>query len=229
MQARAALLVLAATVAGCAVTARRPVPGPEEDVSSNVRSTPARRCAEDPLVAAWTRRLRTNRALQATTQRDLARGAPYLPRLRSILGEAGVPPALALLPLVESGFRADMRGRHGERGLWQLRPATARRFQLVVQASRDDRLNAERATRGAAAYLSFLYGRYGDWPLALAAYNAGEGRVDRALARRPGATFWELARARRLPRSSCEYVPRFLAVIGLVDGTPACLGAEEAI
>src|SRR5437016_1956453 len=78
-------------------------------------------------------------------------------------------------------------------GLWQLRPATARRFGLVVDAERDDRADPAQATRAAARYLGYLHRRYRDWPLALAAYNAGEGRIDRALARQPHATFWELS------------------------------------
>src|SRR5205823_3533825 len=81
---------------------------------------------------------------------SLARGSRYLPGLRRILEANGVPPSLALLPVIESGFYPTARGRRGERGLWQLRRATARRFGLVVNAHRDDRLAPERATRAAA-------------------------------------------------------------------------------
>ena len=133
---------------------------------------------------------------------------------------------LALLPAIESSFYATARGRRGERGLWQLRRATARRFGLVVNAHRDDRLQPERATRAAARYLHILYERYGDWPLALAAYNAGERRVDRALARDPEASFWSLAERGWLPRISREYVPRFFAVVRVAgEREPTALGS----
>ena len=108
----------------------------------------------------------------------------------------------------------------------QLRRATARRFGLVVNAHRDDRLAPERATRAAARYLHVLYEHYGDWPLALAAYNAGERRVDRALARDPEASFWRLAERGWLPRISSEYVPRFFAVVRVAgEHEPTAVGS----
>ena len=176
----------------------------------------------NPRIDLWEQRLRAQPSLRQATEESLARGAAYLPLLCAILGEQGLPADLALLPVVESGFWPTARGRSGERGLWQLRRATARRFGLVVNARRDDRLHPERATRAAARYLVFLHARFGEWPLALAAYNAGERRVDRALARGRGADFWRLADRRLLPRISREYVPHFLAVVRMTD-----LGASQ--
>jgi membrane-bound lytic murein transglycosylase D len=124
--------------------------------------------------------------------------------------------------LIESGFYADARGHLDEVGLWQLRAETARRFGLRVGGGADDRLDPERSTRAAARYLRYLHRRYDDWPLALAAYNAGERRVDRELERSPDATFWDLAKARRLPRISREYVPRFLAVVRVAEWGERC-------
>src|SRR5207247_1780227 len=113
-----------------------------------------------------------------------------------------------------------------ERGLWRLRRATARRFGLVVNAHRDDRVHPERATRAAAHYLRLLHDRYGDWALALAAYNAGERRVDRALARDPEASFWRLAERGYLPHTSREYVPRFYALLRMAgEREPTALGS----
>src|SRR5262249_17268351 len=159
------------------------------------------------------RRLRAEAWLRQSTEESLTRGAPYLTSICAILGDHGLPPELALLPVVESEFQPTARGRAGERGLWQLRRATARRFGLVVNARRDDRLRPERATHAAARYLALLYTRFGDWPLALAAYNAGEHRVDRALKRGRATDFWQLADRRLLPRISREYVPHFLALV----------------
>jgi hypothetical protein len=170
-------------------------------------------CVPHPRVEQWEQRLRSQRALRDATEESLARGEPYLPRLRAIMARHGVPESLALLPALESGFYPNARGRYGELGLWQLRRPTARRFGLVVSKTRDERLSPERSTEAAALYLRHLRARYGDWPLALAAYNAGERRVDRALARHPDATFWQLADEDSLPRTSQDFVARFLAMV----------------
>ena len=100
--------------------------------------------------------MRTRRELADDTRETMARGAPYLPQLRQLVVDAGLPAGLALLPAVESGFEPRARGRHGELGLWQLRPATARRFGLVVNSQRDDRTDPARSTRAAVRYLRFL-------------------------------------------------------------------------
>jgi len=221
----AALVVPAVLVAGCASTRRvapstptvsretpgiatRPAPAPP---------APALGMQTHRRIDVWERRLRVRPELRRETEESLARGASYMSDLCAILAEYGLPSSLALLPVVESGFWPNAKGRADERGLWQLRRATARRFGLVVNGHRDDRVNPERATRGAARYLRFLRARYGDWPLALAAYNAGEHRVDRALARDPDADFWRLADHGALPRTSREYVPRFLAVVRMTE------------
>lgn len=157
--------------------------------------------------------MRSQRPHSWTARRSLERGQPYLPRLREIMAEQGLPTSLALLPAIESGFRPKARGRFGDVGMWQLRSPTARRFGLVVHETRDDRLDPFRSSQAAARYLRYLHRRYRDWPFALAAYNAGEGRVDRARKRHPGANFWQLADGGHLPRTSRHFVPRFLAIV----------------
>jgi membrane-bound lytic murein transglycosylase D len=217
-------LVLTAALTACGVT-RHVVPEVRTpvEVSPRPRAVPEPlACIADPRIDQWERRLRSPRGVGDAMRADMVRGARYLPHLRPIVSESGLPLGLALLPAVESGFQPRARGRAGEVGLWQLRPATARRFGLVVTPQRDDRFVPDRATRAAARYLRFLHARYRDWPLALAAYNAGEGRVDRALTRRPRATFWELAGAGLLPRRNRDYVPRFLALVRINGGTASC-------
>ncbi|MGH7894563.1 MAG: lytic transglycosylase domain-containing protein [Candidatus Binatia bacterium] len=175
-----------------------------------------------PRTLAWTRRLCASSAERAMAVLGISHRRAQLPRLEAVLAQHGLPRALLAVPAIESRFHADARGSHGELGIWQLRPATARRFGLQVSDERDDRTHLERATRAAASYLAFLHERYDDWPLAIAAYNAGEGRVDRALARRPGATFWDLAEYRVLPKLSRDYVPKVFAVVRIVAAPETC-------
>lgn len=179
-------------------------------------------CFDHPLIDVWENRLRTHRALRVTTIDSVVRGNQYLGRFREMLRDAGLPPSLALLPVVESSFRVNARGPGGSVGLWQLQAPTARRFGLIVNRRHDERLDPERATQAAVAYLSMLHDRYEDWPLALAAYNAGEGRVDRALKRLPGADYWGLIEAHRLSAITRDYVPRFFATVRMVEASPAC-------
>jgi transglycosylase-like protein with SLT domain len=217
MRGRMALAGLVALGAGCALM-RDAAPPPTGGARVTSIRPPVAPPSEfhalaNPRIDMWEHRLRSQPSLRAATEESLTRGAVYLPALCAILGEYGLPSDLALLPVVESGFWPTARGRAGERGLWQLRRDTARRFGLVVNARRDDRVHPERATRAAARYLVFLHARYRDWPLALAAYNAGERRVDRALRRGRCGDFWQLADRRLLPRTSSDYVPHFLAVV----------------
>lgn len=224
------LLLAIVGLGGCAVTRRGPapvLPAAEPVVAAPPAAAPSPDvigCLEHPLIDAWEERLRSEPMLREWTEQSVARGAAYLPRLRAILAENGVPADLALLPVIESGFQPRARGRAGELGLWQLRRPTARRFGLQVSRKRDDRLHPERATLAAARYLRFLRARYGEWPLALAAYNAGEHRIDRALAAHPSADFWALADSGSLPRTSCEFVARFIAVVRLAEDDPATCG-----
>ncbi len=103
------------------------------------------------------------------------------PVVEPILRHHGVPSDVAAVILVESGARADALSPRGARGLWQLMPDTARRYGLRVDDTEDDRLDIFRATAAAAQYLHDLYAQFGDWKLALAAYNAGEANVGSAI------------------------------------------------
>lgn len=137
-----------------------------------------------------------------------------------IFAEEGVPQALLVVAQVESGFDPRAVSAKGARGLWQLMPETAQRFGLRVDAQADERTHPARSTRVAARYLRELYLHFGDWLLALAAYNAGEGRVESAIARaatrNPStslrASFWHLAALGLLPEETRRFVPAVLSL-----------------
>ena len=143
------------------------------------------------------------------------------PRMERFLGyihqrvqARGMPSELALLPIVESALDPYAFSPGGAAGLWQFMPATGRRFGLNRSWWYDGRRDPVAATEAALDYLQMLHRKFDDWPLAIAAYNAGEGSVQRAQRRSPdGATFWELP----LPRETRAYVPRLLALSALVD------------
>lgn len=129
----------------------------------------------------------------------------------TILEREGLPRELLAVPLIESGFDPFAESPKGARGLWQLMPDTARRYGLNPDGLFDERLDPLRSTIAATRYLKDLYGLWGDWALALAAYNAGEGRVGRALAASPSPDFLTLASRGLLPQETREYVPAVLA------------------
>ncbi|MBI3698392.1 MAG: lytic transglycosylase domain-containing protein [Acidobacteria bacterium] len=111
---------------------------------------------------------------------------------------------------VESQFNPRAISPKGARGLWQLTPGTARRFGLRVDAHDDERVDPARSTRAATRYLAYLHGLFGDWRLVLAAYNAGESRVLRAIEHGGTRDFYELSRRGLLPEETRRYVPAVL-------------------
>jgi len=127
-----------------------------------------------------------------------------------IFVEEGVPLELLVVAEVESGFNPLALSPKGARGPWQLMPATAERFGLRVNERMDERIHPERSTRVAARYLRKLYEMFGDWRLALAAYNAGEQRVTKAVERGGTRDFWRLAELQLLPMETQRYVPAIL-------------------
>ena len=145
-----------------------------------------------------------------------ARREPWLPEVANILGQHGLPASLVGVAAVESGFNPQALSPKGARGLWQLMPETARRYGLAVGPGRDERLDPVKSTHAAARYMKDLYAQFQDWPLAFAAYNAGEKRVERALERRGADNFWTLSRRAALPEETRRYVP---AVLAKLEGT----------
>lgn len=129
---------------------------------------------------------------------------------KEIFRQAGVPTELLTVAEVESGFQPRALSPKGALGLWQFMPETARRYGLRVDGQVDDRLNPELETRAAARYLHDLYLRFRDWPLALAAYNAGENTVQAAIMQHGTMDFWALRQWHLLPEETRSYVPAIL-------------------
>ena len=132
-------------------------------------------------------------------------------RLRSVLEpifrDEGVPVELSAVVLVESGGLPAALSPKGARGVWQFMPDTARRYGLIVDGSRDERLDVVKSTHAAAQYLRDLRLRFGDWSLALAAYNAGESAVSKAIERNQSSAVDSILASEFLPAETRSYVP----------------------
>lgn len=173
----------------------RPTPSPEP------------RSAAIPYYGLWQARVRA---------RPLPAGAPALmPTLRAAFAAEGVPPELAWIAEAESSLNPSARSPAGARGLFQLMPDTARELGLSTFLP-DDRTNPEKSAHAAARRLRALHAQFGTWPLALAAYNAGAGRVARAVGG-PGRPGYAGA-AGRLPAETRMYVPKVCALVALRTG-----------
>jgi len=144
-----------------------------------------------------------------------ARAQTYVSRLRPIFNAQGTPPALVWLAEVESSFDPDARSPAGAVGMFQFMALTARAQGLAL-SPRDERLDPDKSARAAAKYLRYLYGRFGDWRLALAAYNAGETRVHTLLTRYKTRNYSVIST--RLPAETQMYVPKIEATVGKREG-----------
>jgi membrane-bound lytic murein transglycosylase D len=196
----------------------------EDDLASTVHDIPI-----DPnrRVLAYVQ-LFTGR-LRDWIQTSLQRGTRYLPMIQSVFRAEGLPLDLAYVPLIESAFKPNALSRAKAKGVWQFMKQTALENGLRHDWYIDERADPEKATVAAAKYLRTLHKMFGDWHLALASYNGGPGRVQRALKKARVDDFWELSETSRfLPRETREYVPMILAAI-IIARNPAQYGfAVEA-
>lgn len=153
--------------------------------------------------------------LKSYLEEGLTRGMQFLPMIQDVFRAEGLPLDLAYIPLVESAFKPSALSRAKARGMWQFMRGTALENGLTHDWYIDERAEPEKATRAAAKYLKTLNGMFdGDWHLALASYNGGPGRVQRAIKRSGRSDFWKLtATSRYLPRETRDYVPLILAAI----------------
>jgi len=146
------------------------------------------------------------------TKNVIAKSTLYFPVMEKYLAKYNLPDELKYLSIVESGLNAQAISRAGAGGLWQFMPYTGRSYALHQDWYIDERFDPEQSTEAACEYLSMLYNMFGDWELALAAYNSGPGNVRKAI-RRSGykKNFWEIYRY--LPRETRSYVPQFVAIM----------------
>jgi membrane-bound lytic murein transglycosylase D len=142
----------------------------------------------------------------------LQRAGRYRPMIQRILAEEGIPQELIHLAQAESGFYPRAVSRMKASGMWQFMAFRGREYGLEQTQWKDDRFDPEKATRAAARHLRDLYEQFGDWYLAIAAYNCGPGAVERAVERSGYADFWELRARRLLPLETSNYVPIILAM-----------------
>ncbi len=146
-------------------------------------------------------------------QEWLTRFYAYRPLVEQIFVEVGLPKELIYLSLVESGFNPRAYSRARASGPWQFIKSTGRIYGLSVNWYVDERRDPIKSTVAAAVHLRDLYDTFGSWPLALAAYNAGAGKISRAIKKTGTRDFWKIARTRHIRRETRQYVPKFMAAM----------------
>ena len=163
---------------------------------------------------------------RGTLESALARSGRYDDMIRRVLKQEGVPQDLIYLAQAESGFHPLAVSRAGARGIWQFMGSRAKGYGLERDWWVDDRQDPEKSTLAAAHHLKDLYDQFGDWYLAMAAYNSGPGTVQSAVKRTGYADFWELYRRNVLPKETRNYVPIIVAVT-IMAKNPAQYGLED--
>jgi membrane-bound lytic murein transglycosylase D len=156
----------------------------------------------------------------------LSRSGRYLDLMKEILKEKDVPEEIVFLPLIESGFNPYAYSPARAVGYWQFIASTAKKYGLKINWWRDERRDPVKSTEAAADYLKELYGTFGSWNLAMAAYNAGEGNILKALNKTKTDDYWSLMDTKYLKRETKDYVPKFIAA-SLIANSPEDFGFED--
>lgn len=156
----------------------------------------------------------------------LSRSGKYLDMMKGILKTKNIPEDIVFLSLIESGFNPAAYSVARAAGPWQFISSTAKRYGLKIDWWRDERRDPIKSTEAAADYLSDLYQMFGSWNLAMAAYNAGEGKILKAMNRSKSDDYWALLNTKYLKRETKEYVPRFIAA-RLIANNPESYGFEN--
>jgi membrane-bound lytic murein transglycosylase D len=144
-------------------------------------------------------------------ERYLSRSTRYIQLMKRIMRQNGLPEDLVYIALIESGFSSRATSRAAAVGYWQFIKGTGRRYGLEINSFVDERRDPVLSTQAAAEYFKGLYSIFGSWYLAMASYNVGENRVKREVMSHFTRDFWELARKRRFPKETVNYIPKFIA------------------
>jgi membrane-bound lytic murein transglycosylase D len=156
----------------------------------------------------------------------LTRSGKYIELMKDILKEKNVPEEIVFISLIESGFSPNAYSPARAAGYWQFIASTAKRYGLEIDWWRDERRDPVKSTVAAANYLTDLYGMFGSWNLAMAAYNAGEGRILKALNKTKTDDYWALLKTKHIKNETKEYVPRFIAA-SLIANSPQTFGFDN--
>lgn len=185
--------------------------GQKEDVRTDnvsvvhLGDNPVAKAAVEKSISLFSKKIRDRFSLW------LSRSGKYLDLMKEILKSKNLPEDIAFLPLIESGFNPAAYSVAKAVGPWQFIASTAKRYGLKIDWWRDERRDPIKSTVAAADYLKDLYDMFGSWNLAMAAYNAGEGKILKALNRTKKDDYWELTSTKYLKKETKEYVPKFVA------------------
>lgn len=200
-----------------------PLPAP---VASDDALDPEFEIPENPAIDAALDRYTT--VDRAFIERALDRVQPYWGFIMETLNAEGLPRELAAIALIESGFNSLAASHAGAAGMWQFMSGTGRMYGLDRDWWVDERQDFAKATSAAARHLSDLHGYYKRWPLVIAAYNAGMGKINNAVRRYDTNDYWELRRGRYLRQETKDYVPRFYAATRILEN-PALYGFDVSL
>jgi len=207
---------------------------PSSDASAGVEAGGAARLTvgdivyeKNPAIEKWVSYYTTNQRGRRTMEVGINRSDAYLKMARDEFRRVGVPEDLVWLAFVESVWHPGAMSPAAAGGIWQFIPKTATEYGLTVSDGYDERFDPMKQTKVAAAYLRDLYTIFGDWTLAMAAYNCGEPRVMDAVIKNGRANFWDLHNRQLLPQETRNYVPKILAAIEVASKAEAYGFAEE--
>ena len=196
-------------------------PGTKQDHGTPaVVANPAAAAAVDRNIHLFTKRIKERFSLW------LARSGKYIEMMKEILREKNIPEDIAFLSLIESGFNPNAYSIAKAVGPWQFIASTGKRYGLKIDWWRDERRDPVKSTEAAANYLKDLYDMFGSWNLAMAAYNAGEGKILKALNKTKSDDYWALLDTKFIRTETKEYVPRFIAA-KMIAADPQSYGFGE--